>query len=84
MTTLHDTWRQLHAIGADRRDAIPPEPPATPEAPQAQIAATMLSRMAVGMSTAMPRVCTAARVNTVMVIAAPAMLMVAPSGIDTE
>lgn len=60
------------------------EPPATPEAPQAQMAATTLSSTAVGRSTAIPRVCTAARVSTVMVIAAPAMLMVAPSGIDTE
>ena len=43
-----------------------------------------LSSTAVGRSTAMPRVCTAAKVNTVMVIAAPAILMVAPNGIDTE
>ncbi|MNN92827.1 hypothetical protein D3C81_2111700 [compost metagenome] len=70
---------RLHASGISNS-----EPPATPEAPQAQIAATTLSRIAVGMSTVMPRVCTAARVSTVMVIAAPAMLMVAPSGIDTE
>lgn len=60
------------------------EPPATPDAPQAQTAATTLSSTAVGRSTGIPRVCTAARVSTVMVIAAPAMLMVAPSGIDTE
>lgn len=32
----------------------------------------------------MPSVFTAASVNTVMVIAAPAMLMVAPSGMETE
>jgi hypothetical protein len=35
------------------------------------------------MSTAMPGV-HGRQVSTVMVIAAPAMLMVAPSGIDTE
>ncbi|MNP54858.1 hypothetical protein D3C76_1494480 [compost metagenome] len=60
------------------------EPPATPEAPQAQIAATTLSSNAVGTSTGIPRVCTAASVSTVMVMAAPAMLMVAPSGMETE
>ncbi len=60
------------------------EPPGTPEAPQAPIAATTLSSSAVGRSTAMPRVLTAASVSTEMVIAAPAMLMVAPSGIATE
>ena len=54
------------------------------ECHDAQIAATTLSSTAVGRSTAMPRVCTAARVSTVMVMAAPAMLMVAPNGIDTE
>ncbi|MNY58071.1 hypothetical protein D3C86_1943650 [compost metagenome] len=70
---------RLHASGISNS-----EPPATPEAPQAQIAATTLNRIAVGMSTTMPSVCTAAKVSTVMVIAAPAMLMVAPSGIDTE
>src|SRR5690606_14749935 len=70
---------RLHASGINSN-----EPPATPEAPHAQIAATILSKMAVGISTAIPKVLTAARVNTVMVIAAPAMLMVAPSGIETE
>src|SRR5471032_84830 len=70
---------RLHASGISSS-----EPPATPEAPQAQIAATTLSRIAVAMSTAMPNVCTAARLITVMVRPPPAMLMVAPSGIDTE
>jgi hypothetical protein len=59
------------------------EPPATPEAPQAHSADTTHSSMAVGMSTAMPRVWAAARVSTLMVMAAPAMLMVAPSGMAT-
>ncbi len=69
----------LHASGISSS-----EPPATPEAPQAQRAATTLSSRAVGTSTAMPSVFTAASVSTVMVIAAPAMLMVAPSGMETE
>ncbi len=60
------------------------EPPATPEAPQAQTAASRLSNTAVATSTWMPSVLTAARVSTVMVIAAPPMLMVAPSGMETE
>ncbi|MNH30934.1 hypothetical protein D3C79_912590 [compost metagenome] len=70
---------RLHASGISSS-----EPPATPDAPQAQTAATMLSSTAVGRSTGMPSVCTAARVSTVIVMAAPAILMVAPSGIDTE
>ena len=60
------------------------EPPATPEAPQAEIADTMHSKMAVGKSTSMPKVWVVARVNTEIVMAAPAILTVAPSGIDTE
>ena len=59
------------------------EPPATPEAPQADSAATTLSNNAVAMSTLMPSVCVAASVRTVIVIAAPPMLIVAPSGIET-
>ena len=45
---------------------------------------TTLNSSAVGSSTGIPSVLTAASVNTVMVIAAPAILMVAPSGIETE
>ncbi|CSC64893.1 Uncharacterised protein [Vibrio cholerae] len=60
------------------------EPPATPEAPQAETAATTLRSSAVIRSTSIPMVCTAARVSTVIVIAAPAMLIVAPNGIETE
>ena len=59
-------------------------PPAAPDAPQAHREATTLSSSAVGRSTGIPSVLTAASVNTVMVIAAPAILMVAPSGIETE
>jgi len=60
------------------------EPPATPDAPQAHSDATRLNRIAVGTSMLIPSVFTAASVSTVIVIEAPAMLMVAPSGIDTE
>ena len=67
-----------------QRDQQQRPAPATPEAPQAHSEATTLSSSAVGRSTGTFSVCTAARVRTVMVIAAPAMLMVAPSGIETE
>ncbi len=43
-----------------------------------------VSRIAAGMLTEIPIVWQAAKVITVMVIAAPSMLMVEPSGIDTE
>src|SRR5690606_19974405 len=56
------------------------EPPATPDAPQAQMVATTLSNKAVGRSTGIPGVFTAASVSTVMVTDAPAILIVAPSG----
>ena len=69
----------LHASGISSS-----EPPATPDAPQAHSDATTLSSSAVGRSTGIPSVCTAARVSTVIVIDAPAMFTVAPSGIDTE
>ncbi|MNF05765.1 hypothetical protein D3C80_2055780 [compost metagenome] len=69
----------LQASGISRS-----EPPATPDAPQAHSAATTLSSNAVGRSTGIPSVFTAASVSTVMVIAAPAIFTVAPSGIDTE
>ncbi|MNF10435.1 hypothetical protein D3C80_2113680 [compost metagenome] len=70
---------RLHASGISSS-----EPPATPDAPQAHTAAITLSNSAVRISTSIPSVVTAASVSTVMVIAAPAILMVAPSGIDTE
>ena len=71
--------KRLQATGIRRR-----EPPAIPEAPQAEIAATTLRTKAVAKSTGIPRVFTAARVKMLMVIAAPAMLIVDPSGIETE
>ncbi len=52
--------------------------------PQAEIAARTHSRTAVTGSTAIPMVVAAAIAITVMVTAAPAMLMVAPSGMDSE
>ena len=68
-----------HAIGISRS-----EPPATPEAPQAESAARILKRIALGISTIIPKVLAAASVITVIVIAAPSMLIVAPRGIVTE
>lgn len=68
-----------HAIGIRRR-----EPPATPDAPHAPRADITDSRIAAGTETFMPRVFAAARVIIIIVIAAPSMLMVAQSGIDTE
>ncbi|MOA62656.1 hypothetical protein D3C78_1881470 [compost metagenome] len=56
------------------------EPPATPAAPQAQTEATTHSRMAVGISTTMPSVWAAASDSTLMVMDAPAILIVAPRG----
>lgn len=41
-------------------------------------------RLLVGMLTLIPSVCAAANVITVIVIAAPSMLIVEPSGMDTE
>ncbi len=46
-------------------------------------AITIDSKSALAKSTSMPCVCTAASVSVVIVIAAPPMLMVAPSGMDT-
>ena len=60
------------------------EPPATPDAPQAEIDAIILSSIADPKSISICRVFAAAKVNTVMVIAAPAILIVAPKGIETE
>ncbi|CJP57463.1 Uncharacterised protein [Streptococcus pneumoniae] len=71
--------KRLQATGIRRR-----EPPAIPEAPQAEIAATTLRTKAVAKSTGIPRVLTAARVKRLMVIATPAILIVEPSGIETE
>ena len=58
------------------------EPPATPDVPHAPIVETMQSRNAVGRSMAIPSVWAAARDRTEIVMDAPAMLMVAPSGME--
>lgn len=79
MAMSFDIPNKPHASGINNK-----EPPATPDAPHAQTAATILSSKAVGISTLIPRVLTAVKVNTVMVIAAPAMLIVAPRGIEIE
>ena len=60
------------------------DPPATPDAPQADTAASALRMTAVGRSMDTPMVWAAAMAMTEMVTAAPAMFMVAPSGMDTE
>ncbi len=71
--------KREQAIGISSRD-----PPATPDAPQAETVARRLRMTAEGMSTGMPSVEVVARVNTVMVMAAPFILMVAPKGMETE
>ena len=60
------------------------EPPATPEAPQADNVATKLNSRAVGMSIGIPKVAAVAIVITVIVIAAPSIFIVAPRGIETH
>ena len=60
------------------------EPPATPLVPQAPKVARKHTAKAEDMAPGIPSVCTVGSVITVMVIAAPLILMVAPSGIDTE
>ena len=71
--------RSEQATGMRRR-----EPPATPEAPQADTAASTQRMTPVTKSTWMPSVCAAAMAMTEMVTVAPPMLIVAPRGIDTE
>ena len=60
------------------------EPPAIPEVPQAASVDRMHKTNAEGASHAIPSVFAAARVITVIVMAAPSMLIVAPSGMETE
>src|SRR5690606_41509825 len=79
IATSFEIPNRLQAKGMSNR-----EPPATPAAPQALTAATTLNSNAVKISTWIPNVLTAANVRTVMVTAAPAMVMVAPRGIEIE
>ena len=60
------------------------EPPGTPDVPQAQTDATTHKSNAVKKSTSTPKLKAAAKDKTVIVMAAPAILMVAPSGIVIE
>ena len=60
------------------------EPPGTPDAPQADAVASTLRITAAPNDTGTPKVLAAVNANTVIVIAAPFMLIVAPRGIDTE
>lgn len=59
------------------------EPPATPDAPHAETVAKTDNTNIVVKSTEIPKVFTAAKVKTVMVTEAPAILIVAPKGIAT-
>ena len=59
------------------------EPPATPEAPQAETVAKTDNTNMVVKSTEIPTVFTVAKVSTVMVTDAPALLRVAPKGMAT-
>ena len=60
------------------------EPPATPDAPQAAKEAIKPKISAMTSPTSIPKVCTAASVITVIVTAAPLILIVAPRGIEME
>ncbi len=55
-----------------------------PDAPQAHKEATTLNNNASNRFTWIPSVVAAAKVSTVMVIAAPAILIVAPRGMEME
>ena len=79
MAVLVSMLNKLHANGISNK-----EPPATPDAPQAQTADTKHNNKAEPKSTGMFKVWAAASVKTLMVQAAPAILMVAPNGIETE
>ncbi len=81
-TTCMDTSRGIpnreHAKGISKR-----LPEGTPLAPQADSALITHSKSAVASETSIPRVFAAARVSVVIVIAAPDMFTVAPTGIVT-
>ena len=68
-----------HAIGIRRSD-----PPATPDAPHAPAVEIMHKIIVTGRGTVIPIVWQTAKVITVIVIAAPSMLIVAPNGILIE
>ena len=66
IATSFEIPNKLHATGINKS-----EPPVTPEAPHADTAATTLNKNAVGKSTVIPKVFTAAKVRILIVIAAP-------------
>ena len=67
------------AIGISNKD-----PPTTPDAPHAANVETTHKTIAIGIETDIPRVWQATRVMTVIVIAAPLVLIVEPNGIVME
>ena len=79
IATSFEILKSEHAIGMSRS-----EPPATPEAPHAPIAPMNDRKTAAGNETEICSVLAAASVMTVIVIAAPFILIVEPSGIDRE
>ena len=68
-----------HAIGISNND-----PPTTPEAPHAARVETTHKIMATGSETDIPRVWQVTRVMTVIVMAAPLVLIVEPNGMLME
>ena len=68
-----------HAIGISNSD-----PPATPDAPHAPTVEIIHNTIVTGNGTDIPKVWQTAKVITVIVIAAPSMLIVEPNGILIE
>ena len=77
--TLAGIPKSEQAMGIRSRD-----PPAIPEVPQAAMVLSKDSTMAERKSTRIPSVFVAASVMMVITTAAPSILMVAPSGMETE
>ena len=78
MAVSEEIPNKPHATGINSSD-----PPATPDAPHAVTTDTTDNTTIVKKSTSIFNVFTVAKVKMVMVTAAPAILMVAPSGMDT-
>jgi hypothetical protein len=79
IATSFDMPRKEQAMGIRNND-----PPAIPLAPHAPMVETIQSVRAVGKSTEIPNVFAVASVMIAIVMAAPSIFMVAPSGIETE
>ena len=95
MTFPEETSAKTEALTAESPEAGAPESStpespegtsaeAVPEVPQAPIVATRLKSSAAPKETWIPIVWATARDSTVIVTAAPLILMVAPSGMLTE